>query len=244
MRRASCFPLAALVAVCFCGCGNEKSSASAVKKPLEEELTGEYKTATEREYARIAYQFAKSLQSGDSSTAYRLCSSHLQLRMKEAELDRSEAASKREFGIPVRIYTDPVVNTEPEDLAGPRSAAGGKDGIKSNLQNMKAMRAVGEIPASVPVEIRRASVRVEIERDPQTVPDFQERTGLKPDELTPEDRVVSYLTAVVVEENRVLGVAYYYHRWPDIWDEELTPGTRSAEETRMNRADSAGSAWR
>lgn len=96
---------------------------------------------------------------------------------------------------------------------------------------MQAIRAVGEIPPSVPVPVRRASVRLEIERDPETIPDFQERTGFRPEEMTDQDRVVSYLTVVIIEESRTFGVAYYFHRWPDIWDEELATDPRPAEKS-------------
>jgi hypothetical protein len=227
---------------CILGCGSDKKTEkSVVKKPLDGELAGEYRTPTEREYARIAYQFAKSIASGDYSTAYGLGSGHLQSRMKEQELERLEALSRREFGMPVRIYADPVVNQNSSDLAGPQSSTSGKDAVEANLGNMKAMRAVGEIPGSVRPEIRRASVRVEIERDPLTIPDFQQRTGFTPEQLTENDRVVSYLTVVIVEEFRTFGIAYYFHRWPDIWDEQLAPETRSADESQFegSRRDSA-----
>jgi hypothetical protein len=222
---------AIVASIGLCGCNNsEQPKPAAARRPLDEELKGKYSTPQEREYALLAYQFAKALQSGDYETAYKLGSSHLQSRMTVEELERQETQSKREFGIPLLIYSDPIVDQDAEDLAGPVRAAPGPDAVQSNIRSMKAMRAVGEIPATVPVSIRKASVRVEIERDPATIPEFATRTGIDPQELTEEDRVVSYLTIVIIEESRTLGVAYYFHRLPDIWDEELTPGMRSAEE--------------
>lgn len=227
--------LVAVAAICIAGCDDAKQKKSSAAAPAEVELTGDYQSSTEREYARLAYNFAKALQSGDYDAAYKFGSSHLQSRIKVVELERTETQSKKEFGIPLRIYSDPGVNTNAEDLMGPQSVPGSKENVTANLRNMKAMRAVGETPGSVPVAIRRASVRVEIERDPYTIPDFQLRTGITPDDLTDQDRVVSYLTCVIIEENRVPGIAYFYHRWPDIWDEQLTPGTTSAEETPENK---------
>ncbi len=226
------------------GCDSAEKKPSVVKRPLDEELTGEYRDPTEREYARMAYEFAKSLQSGDYSTAYNIGSSHLQSRMRVEDLERLESQSKREFGIPVRIFTDPVVNMDSNQLAGPRMSNSGQEGDESKLRNMKSMRAVGEIPGSVPVGIRRASVRLEIERDPQTIPDFQERTGFRPDEMTEQDRIVSYLTVVIIEESRTLGFAYYFHRWPDIWDEQLDPATQSAEQSTPEKGEAAESVRR
>jgi hypothetical protein len=226
--------LVAAAVISIAGCNDAKPKKATAPAPAEVELTGDYQSSTEREYARLAYNFAKALQSGDYDAAYKLGSSHLQSRIKVADLERTETQSKKEFGLPLRLYSDPVVNTT-GDLKGPGHVPGSKENVTASLKNMKAMRAVGEIPESVPVGIRRASVRVEIERDPYTIPDFQSRTGITPDDLTDQDRVVSYLTAVIIEENRVLGVAYFYHRWPDIWDEQLTPGTMSAEDMPENK---------
>lgn len=244
--RLACFRylLCALSIAAMAGCDAAEKKPSVVKRPLDEELTGEYGNPTEREYARMAYEFAKSLQSGDYSTAYNIGSSHLQSRMRVEELERLESQSKREFGIPIRIFTDPVVNMDSSLLAGPRMSDSGHEGDESQLRNMKSMRAVGEIPTSIPVGIRRASVRLEIERDPQSIPDFQERTGLRPDEMTEQDRVVSYLTVVIIEESRTFGVAYYFHRWPDIWDEELSPENQSADRSLSEDGETAESVRR
>jgi hypothetical protein len=211
---------ALVLAVCCCvSCGSRGSNAN---KPGDSEddalVGGEYETPQEREYAKLALRFARVLANDDFAEACALGSSHFRTDMNVDALEAAEMKSRDSFGKPTRVFNGPAVNVDPADLAGPKKRVPGESTLDASLRRMSASRAVGEIPDSVPLEIRKASVEVEIERDPRTIPDFEEKTGMKPEEVTPEDRIVSYLTVVIVEEQGTLGVAHYFHRWPDVWD--------------------------
>ncbi len=77
---------------------------------------------------------------------------------------------------------------------------------------------MGDLPDTVPVEIRKASIQMEVQRDPKTIPDLEKKSGMKIEELTPDDQPVSYLTVVLVKDNDRLAVAHYFHRWRNILD--------------------------
>lgn len=176
------------------------------------------KTPQEREYTRFAFEFAQALVTDDFQKAYRSASSHLQTDQTLEQFEAAEKKSREMFGVPLRIFAGSV-NTNPLDLAGPMKQAAGETMLAASQRQVSAIRAVGEIPDDVPINIRKASVTLEIERDPSTIPEFEAQTGINPERLTENDRIISYLTMVIVEEG-TLGVAYYFYRWPDIWDQE------------------------
>jgi len=212
--------MAALAACCAASCA--PSSDPSAKDPDQSAFTENaddgYASDQEREYARIGARFAALLMTGDYAAAHAMCSSHLRAQLTVEQMEVDEKSSQAEYGKPLRGVPWPAVNTDPDDLAGPKRISNADSPLDASLQRMSASRAVGELPDSVPLEIRRASVEIQIERDPRTIPNFEEQTGLKPEVITDEDQVVSFLVAVIVEEDSGLKVAHYFHRWPDLWD--------------------------
>ena len=228
----------ALVVLAFCSvclsCGsNGPQPAAIAESPEEEKFLREYKTPQEREYAKLAMRFAQALVKDDFSAARAAGSRHLKSDLTIEQLETAEKKSREIFGAPLRIFPGRSVNTSPIELAGPNQKWIGENPLDASLRKMSASRAVGEMPDSIPRDIRKASVELEIERDPSSIPDFQEQTGLNPDDVTAEDRVISYLTVVLVEENETLGVAHFFYRWPDNWD---NPPSEASSPQRQNGA--------
>lgn len=177
-----------------------------------------FATGVEEQCARTADAFAAALVRGDYPAAHALCSSHLRSRLSAEQIAEAERRSIAEFGKPTKVHPTEYVNTEADELAGPRHEVPGEDALDAAIRKISAQRAVGDIPDAVPVSIRRGSIVVEVTRDPRTIPNFEADTGVSIDQLTGDDMPHSYLTMVLVEEDGQMRVAHYWHRWPDIGD--------------------------
>ena len=170
----------------------------------------EFESADERRYALFADQFAAAVAQKDYPAAWKLGSSHLRSRTTAEQFAQTEQESLAKFGQPVKALPAGAVYSKREELLNPAD-------VPDPVDRLIVVRAVGETPATVPVDLRRASVQVDILRDPKTVPGYTADDDAKtpPDE---DEAPRSYLTVVLVEENGELGVAHYWHRWPDVLD--------------------------
>lgn len=172
----------------------------------------------ERDYSRLAKAFGQALVKGDYKTAHSLGSKDFQTRTSVDQLAEAEDKSFKEFGKPVKIADAEKPNTDANDLAGPNHTVAGESPVDAGIRKLSARRAVGDLPDTVPVESRKASIQMEVQRDPRTIPDFEKKSGMKIEELTPDDAPASYMTVVLVKDNDRLAVAHYFHRWRNILD--------------------------
>jgi len=156
----------------------------------------------ERRYAVAAKPFLEAVARGDHAAAYALLSSHA---TKTATADQFHAAMDKafeEFGKPIKLGSIYGVYTEREILKGAKHQKG-EDDLDRVGNQMEASDAVGEMPDSIPLDIRRASVKGEM------VFGKDQDTG---------DDLHYLLTAVLVEENGQLKVGHYWFRNLGIWD--------------------------
>lgn len=170
----------------------------------------QFESADDRRYALFADDFAKALAAKNYEATWKLGSSHLRERMSPQDLAAAEEKELAKYGQPTKALPATSVTSDREELRNPAD-------VTDAIDRIGVARSVGDIPASVPVELRRASVQIDILRDPKTIPGFQAEPQDK--ESADEDEAPrSYLTVVLVEENGQLGVAHYWHRWPDMLD--------------------------
>lgn len=197
--------------------GSSKSSSGSASSSDDESA---HWTAAEKAYAKVAAEFAGAMAKGDHAAAHALGASYFKSAFPDAAaLAKAEVATFEKFGKPTGTFHVASVNTDQEDLLGPDHEVPGEEPLDANIRKLGAHRAVGDIPASVPKVVRRASVVVEVVRDPRTIPDFDKKSrGEKAEDLKPEEYPRSYLTIVIVEEDGQPRIGYHFHRWPDILD--------------------------
>ncbi|HYG74748.1 MAG TPA: hypothetical protein VEK08_07075 [Planctomycetota bacterium] len=208
--------------ICLCGCGTVTTPWAKSPPAAQPEKDDEWSSPEEKKYAQWSNDFTALLVKQDYAAAYALCSSHLRAQMTQAEFESAQQKLRKEFGTPLKIKPVFSVNTEKEELAGPNYKPPKKPNADSDLdpkveegiRKMVALDAVGTLPDSVPLDIRRASVRSEVVLDPATLPANVRPAG-KP---APDEEYICLLTMVLVEENGQLRVAHLWQRWPNILD--------------------------
>ena len=181
--------LGLLFAVTLGGCGGSDSES------------GDAATGEERRLAEMARPFMEAVTKHDHEAAYRLLSSHLtrSLTLEQFRIDNESAFA--ELGRPLALGEVYGVETDPKILVGPEHATG-EGALDQAASKLQAADAVGAMPDSIPLAIRRASVKG--------------RMVIGKDESG--DELAYLLTVVLVEDAGRLRVGHYFFRPYNIFD--------------------------
>jgi len=224
----------AVAAFAISGC-SEKPDVMAVE--AKQSLDAEVLTA-ERPYFNAARPFAEAIAARDYSRAYGYLSSHAKARMSLNQFvapadDATEeknnaaaivnpgpegfarmlAATEKEYGTPTKIFELNVFSTSPAALSGKGT---------SPEERLDAMFAIGMMPDSIPVGIRKASLRgaLGVELSPERLAETAKAMNVSAEQLKkdPGFRPYTTLKIVVVEEAGALKVGYFEFLPPGLLD--------------------------
>lgn len=173
-----------------------------------------YESKEEERYCKFADRFARLLVDEKYEDAYTLCCADLRKLVTGEQFAEARRKDRAKFGTPRRCPPSGAAETDRNILRGPEDVKAEGDQLSQGIDKISAARAVGDMPRSIPFDIRRASVQIDLEIDPRTVPKEQTRGA----ELDADAEVYSFLHVVVVEEQGELKVGYVWQRWPDILD--------------------------
>jgi hypothetical protein len=199
---------------------------------------GDTISAAERPFYDAAKPFAEAIAGGDYSKAYGFLSSHAKARMSpnqfvaptdDATALRNEkaavqnvsaekfaqmlTATEKAYGKPSKMLNLAVFSTDPAALSGK---------AQSGLDKLDSMFAIGMMPASIPADIRKASVRgkVKVDLSPVQLADAAKEQQTTPDKLKSDPDFQPYFTIkiVLVQESGALKVGYFELLPPGIMD--------------------------
>lgn len=211
--------------------GGEQEQARAVEE--EEKLTPE-----EQKYLDAAKPFAVAIAGRKYDEAYALLSSHATTRMSlnqfapeddDAKFARNESmpiakvtaakfaelmqTSEKRFGAPSALKDLDVFSTDPNAMDRK-----GKQGFDA----VDAMFAVGNIPDTVPANIRRASIRGKIgtQLTPEELARIAKEYETTVEELQKDEDFEPYFTIklVMIEDGGQLKVGYFEFLPPSMLD--------------------------
>jgi hypothetical protein len=220
--------LAAALALSFAGCGR-KNEESTVPVALARSGQEETISPEQRRYVQAAEPFVQAIAHQKYEEAYGLLSSHARSRMtlnqfvtppnalvfqrneqspftNVAPADFAELMKKVEdlYGLPQAVESISVFSTDP-DVLGRRSPE--ESGI------MESASAVGAMPDSIPSDVRRASVHVQIttQLTPDQLGQAATAMNMAPEELqeNPSFKPSFNVKLVLVEEDGQLKVGYF-----------------------------------
>jgi len=216
------------------GCGNPDKVAALEKS----EAKSSGPTAEEKPYFDAAKPFVEAIAARDYTKAYGYLSSHARARMSvnqflapddDAAYARNEAAAARDvtaekfaqmlvpcekqLGKPSKLLDLHVFSTDPAALSG----RGG-----NTEEKLESMFAIGMMPASVPVNIRKASLRskLKVELSPEQLAQAAKDQQTTPEKLKSDPDFQPYLNLklVLVEEASALKVGYFEFMPPGLLD--------------------------
>jgi hypothetical protein len=226
--------LGVVVAVCSgCGASEEKTVSAKSRPEPENKIKPE-----EKPYIDAAKSFVEAVAARDYRKAYESLSSHARERVSPSQFvapeddateKRNEAAivrgltveqftkmlapTEKEYGKPTKLLNLYVFSTDPVALGGKGTSAENK---------LDSMFAIGMMPESVPVNIRKASVRSKIlvELSPEQVSQAAKAQQTTPDKLKSDPDFQPYLNlkVVLVEEAGALKVGYFEFLPPGLLD--------------------------
>jgi hypothetical protein len=221
-------------AMVISGCSQKSETAtSGAEEALEADVE-----PTERPYFDAARPFAEAIAARDYSKAYDYFSSHAKARMSpnqfvppddDAAHKKNEAsathnpgpeqfarmisATETEYGRPVKLAALDVFSTDPVALSGKGTSA---------EDRLEAMFAIGMMPATIPAEIRKASLRSKliVELTPEQLAESAKALQTTPEKLKADPDFQPYITLkmVLVEESGALKIGYFEFLPPGIWD--------------------------
>jgi hypothetical protein len=215
------------------------SKSGAPRPPRQAELVSidEEATPEEKKYLEAGKPFLVALVKGDHPQAYNLLSSHAKSRMSinqfvapedEAQIKANEEnpiqnvtaeqfaeqlrGIEAKFGKARKAENLHVQSLDPKILAGQ---------VSEPLEKLDVMFAIGMMPASVPTDIRRASLRGTVRTDwkPEDLKAAAEALNTTEAEvLKNEDGPYFNLKLVLVEEDGALKVGYFEFLPPSMLD--------------------------
>ncbi len=217
------------------GCGERGESAGSGR--AEKALGADVKPA-ERPYFDAGRPFLDAIAARDYRKAYDLLSSHAKARMSpsqfvapenEATHNRNEAAAVRDvaleqfsemmaatekrYGKPSKLIELDVFSTDPAALSGKATAPEDK---------LESMFAIGMMPASIPAELRKASLRGKLlaELSPEQLDAAAKAQQTPPQTLQSDPDFQPYLNVklVLVEDSGQLKIGYFEFLPPSILD--------------------------
>ncbi|MET0556982.1 MAG: hypothetical protein ABW221_28335 [Vicinamibacteria bacterium] len=189
IRRGSVLLLAALAAAC----GTEKKTAAPAAGGAPHEARA----------IAAARPFMEALVAQDQAKAYGFTSSHLRAAMTQDAFTQKNRAAYASLGTPLRL-DNLGAEVDPAVLAGPENPTG-DDELEKAANRVLAHVALGDIPASVPASVRRASVSGNVV------------FGKSEDEEGTDPFYV--LTVVLVEDAGQLLVGHYFFREASMLDD-------------------------
>jgi hypothetical protein len=217
------------------GCGKPQNVEALA---LSKQQAGESISAAERPYFDAAKPFAEAIAARDYRKAYEYLSSHARARVSpsqfvapedDAKGKRNEAAAvqnltaekfaqmlgptEKEYGTPTKLLDLDVFSTDPTVLGG---------NAKSVEDKLDAMFAIGMMPATVPADIRKASVRSKlmVQLSPEQLAAAAKAYQVTPEKLKADPDFKPYLNLkiVLVQEAGALKVGYFEFLPPGILD--------------------------
>jgi len=232
-----------MLGLALAGCGKSRPDAdtSGEKKTAEkdEDASDDKKlTPEERQYLAAAKPFAISIANRKYDEAYRQLTGYATARMSlnqfSPEDDEAKFAlneknamanvtggqfaelmkkSEERFGTPKSLKQFYVFSQDPKAMDHT-----GKQGFEA----LDAMFAIGNMPDSVPVGIRRASIRGKIatQLSPQELEKVAKQEGMTVEELQKHPDFETYFTIklVMIEQDGQLKVGYFEFLPPGIMD--------------------------
>jgi hypothetical protein len=217
------------------GCGkSENVEASASSAPK----LGANVAPADRPYFDAAKPFADALAARDYRKAFESLSSHARARVSPNQFvapeddktaERNEAAAvknptpdqfaqmlgttEKHYGSPSRLLDMTVFSTDAAALSGTGTSA---------ETRLESMFAIGMMPASVPADIRKASLRakVMVELSPEQIAEAAKAQQTTPDKLKsdPDFRPYLNLKMVLVQDGRALKIGYFEILPPGLLD--------------------------
>jgi hypothetical protein len=227
-----------LIVLCLfivAGCGSGSSTTASVSKASgdEPELTAE-----EKPYYDAGKPFYEAIAAADYSKAYGMLSSHAKAQMtlfqfKPGDDDSSaERHQKQKYeNVSAAKFSELMAHVE-KDLGRPKTL-GDLDvfstdeavltrSSKEQLGALDSMFAIGAMPNSIPMTIRKASLRgqVVIELSDEQLAEAAKDNGMSVEELKSNEDFKPYfnLKVVLVEEEGKLRVGYFEFMPPSMLD--------------------------
>jgi len=217
------------------GCGNDEKVQA--RTPAKTEQAGKV-TPEERRYLDAAKPFAEAVAARDYRKAYEFLSSHAKAKMSpnqfvapadDATGARNDVAAvsnpsaekfaqmlvptENEYGKPTKLFDAQVFSTDPVALSGKGTS------IENKLDSMFA---IGMMPATIPEDVRKASVRSKllVEFSPQQWDEAAKSQQTTPDKLKADPDFKPYvnLKIVLVQDGGALKVGYFEFLPPGILD--------------------------
>ena len=225
-------PLCSVAVICaaLSGCGLKTEADARAKSSNADESD---MSPEERQFVAAAEPFLKAIAARSYDHAYGQLSSHARARMSSAQFvppDLPERAPgrpsitlnataqdfallmqrvEREHGLPNAVKNAHVFSTDVAVLSGQGDA-------------LESMFAIGGMPSSVPVGIRKASIRCQIgtKLTPEQLKEVAKEAEITPEELLQSADFDPYfnLKLVLVEEAGVLRVGYFEFMPPSMFD--------------------------
>lgn len=227
---------------CGTGCRPRESTATA-PAPESARAPGDFvqtedTTPAQRPWLEFGREVMVALAARDYATFHAQLSSHALVRMSANQFDPADddkvfeanerkprqnvtaaqflelmAGMERRYGAPVRPLDLHLHSAEPHILAGQPKEAG---------DSLDIMFAIGNIPATVPVAARRASLRgqLAVELSPAQLAEAAKAYDTTPAELVkdPDFKPYCNVKLVLVEENGRLRVGYFEFLPPSMMD--------------------------
>jgi hypothetical protein len=223
------------VGLVMSGC-NKPEKVLAKEAPAKE--SGNKIKPEERPYFDAGKLFVDAIAAHDYAKAYGLLSSHARARMSPNQFVAPEddttaarnevaatsnasaekfaqmlAATEKQYGRPNGLLDVQVFSTDPVALSGKGTS------IENKLDSMFA---IGMMPASIPSDIRKASLRSKllVELSPQQLAEAAKAQQTTPEKLKTDPDYKPYLNLkiVLVQEGGALKVGYFEFLPPGIMD--------------------------
>jgi hypothetical protein len=215
-------------ALAGCGLKTEADARANNSKGDEPELSAE-----ERKFVAAAEPFIKAVAARSYDQAYAQLSSHARARMSSEQFVPSD--------VPGRARSQPAItlNATVQDFALLMQRVEKEHGLPNAMKNahvfstdaavlsgkgeaLDSMFAIGAMPSSIPVGIRRASIRCQISTKltPEQLKEVAKELEMTPDQLLKSDDFDPYfnLKLVLVEEAGALRVGYFEFMPPSMFD--------------------------
>jgi hypothetical protein len=238
-RSASLVFLAAALALAA-GCGKKQSADTADETPRTSADFVQYDETTpaQRPWLEFGREVMVALAARDYTKFHGQLSSYAVARMSLNQFDPADddkvfdanerqpreqvalpqfleliATMERRYGAPVRPLDLHLHSSEPHILAGQPKEAG---------DSLDILFAIGNMPASVPIAMRRASLRgrLAVELSPAQLAEAAKAYDTTPAELLkdPDFKPYCNVKLVLVEENGRLRVGYFEFLPPSMMD--------------------------
>jgi hypothetical protein len=201
--------------ICFIllGCGKSSTSPEAKSEESKKEEEIAFDTPEEKHSAQWGDRFIALWMKEDYVQLYQLCGTHIQQTSTLDQFTEQWKAEREKYGKAFRADRMRGVTGEKEILAGPNATVPNEDQLDKVGRVLVSADAVGDIPDSIPVDIRKASVRCEIHVDPKTIPQMEGDPKIDPNE-----EAYYFLTLVTVEEQGQVRAGHFWLRWPGMLD--------------------------